>query len=188
MLLGGIMNVWRTCGNCESPPLVTLSFHVSQLGRYHGGWLAPNIYYLGAAGSIYINPTASSPSRAIRLSGLSGIYKSFDYRRGHFESVPFNEKSVKSAYHVREYDVLKLKQVSYYSDSCRLCVLIVWQLSRRKSKDVTDLFMSHDWPVTITRYGDEARLLQQKPFFRDEVRPSPSTSARQGLTISASFG
>lgn len=35
-----------------------------------------------------------------------------------------------------------------------------------------DLFMSHDWPVTITRHGDERRLLQQKPFFRDEVRTS----------------
>jgi lariat debranching enzyme len=81
--------------------------------RYHGGWLAPNIYFLGAAGSIYINPTIADPSKAapIRLSGMSGIYKSFDYKRGHFETVPFNEKSVKSAYHVREYDVLKLKQV-----------------------------------------------------------------------------
>lgn len=81
--------------------------------RYHGGWLAPNIYYLGAAGSLYVQPTTAdpTPAPAIRLSGLSGIYKSFDYRRGHFEGVPFNEKSVKSAYHVREYDVLKLKQV-----------------------------------------------------------------------------
>lgn len=98
-----------------SPPAPASSKYipVSHLCRYHGGWLAPNIYYLGAAGSIYVNPTTSSPSRAIRLSGLSGIYKSFDYRRGHFESVPFNEKSVKSAYHVREYDVLKLKQVSH---------------------------------------------------------------------------
>jgi lariat debranching enzyme len=83
--------------------------------RYHGGWLAPNIYYLGAAGSIYVHPTTAegTPSPGIRLSGLSGIYKSFDYRRGHFERVPFNEKSVKSAYHVREYDVLKLKQVRF---------------------------------------------------------------------------
>ncbi|KAJ9112607.1 hypothetical protein QFC19_000627 [Naganishia cerealis] len=84
---------------------------------------------------------------------MSGIYKSFDYKRGHFETVPFTEKTVKSAYHVREYDVLKLKQ-----------------LSRRKSKDLVDLFMSHDWPVTITRYGDERKLLQQKPFFRDEAK------------------
>ncbi|KAJ9123081.1 hypothetical protein QFC22_001271 [Naganishia vaughanmartiniae] len=122
---------------------------------YHGGWLAPNIYFLGAAGSIYVNPTIAVPSAAkpIRLSGMSGIYKSFDYKRGHFETVPFNEKSVKSAYHVREYDVLKLKQ-----------------LSRRKTKDVVDLFMSHDWPVTITRYGDERKLLQQKPYFRDEAK------------------
>ncbi len=45
--------------------------------RYHGGWLAPNIYYLGAAGSVVVN--------GIRISGASGIFKSFDYRLGEWE-------------------------------------------------------------------------------------------------------
>jgi lariat debranching enzyme len=34
-----------------------------------------------------------------------------------------------------------------------------------------DIFMSHDWPVTITRYGDEAALLRKKSFFAEEVGP-----------------
>ena len=41
---------------------------------YHGGWLAPNIYYLGRAGSVLIN--------GIRISGASCIYKPKDYVKG----------------------------------------------------------------------------------------------------------
>lgn len=41
---------------------------------YHGGWLAPNIYYLGAAGCVRVN--------GLRILGASGIYKSHDYNKG----------------------------------------------------------------------------------------------------------
>lgn len=70
---------------------------------YHGGWLAPNIYYLGAAGSILVN--------GIRIAGASGIYKSHDYARGHHEKVPYDASALKSVYHIRMYDVMKLSQV-----------------------------------------------------------------------------
>ena len=46
---------------------------------YYGGWLAENIYYLGAAGSVIFN--------GIRIAGASGIYKDNDYRKGEFASV-----------------------------------------------------------------------------------------------------
>jgi lariat debranching enzyme len=41
---------------------------------YHGGWLAPNIYYLGAAGSVLVD--------GLRIAGASGIYKRHDYNKG----------------------------------------------------------------------------------------------------------
>lgn len=41
---------------------------------YHGGWLAPNIYYLGCAGSVMVN--------GLRIAGASGIFKPHDYHKG----------------------------------------------------------------------------------------------------------
>ncbi|KIO31802.1 hypothetical protein M407DRAFT_19313 [Tulasnella calospora MUT 4182] len=41
---------------------------------YHGGFIAPNMYYLGAAGVVQFN--------GIRIAGLSGIYKDRDYEIG----------------------------------------------------------------------------------------------------------
>ncbi|CUA78122.1 Lariat debranching enzyme [Oryza sativa Japonica Group] [Rhizoctonia solani] len=105
---------------------------------YHGGWLAPNIYYLGASGCVKVN--------GLRIAGASGIYKAHDYRLGHYERMPYDKSGVRSAYHVRFYDVMKLRQLSSL-----------------------DVFMSHDWPVDITQYGDVAGLLKHKPFFRSDI-------------------
>lgn len=41
---------------------------------YHGGWLAPNIYFLGHAGCIQLN--------GIRIAGISGIYNENHYNLG----------------------------------------------------------------------------------------------------------
>ena len=42
--------------------------------RYHGGWVAPNIYFLGHAGCIQVN--------GIRIAGVSGIFKAGDFAMG----------------------------------------------------------------------------------------------------------
>ena len=41
---------------------------------YYGGWLAPNIYYLGNAGCVRVD--------GLRVMGMSGIFKSGDYHKG----------------------------------------------------------------------------------------------------------
>lgn len=29
--------------------------------------------------------------------------------------------------------------------------------------------MTHDWPVSITKYGNEEQLLRYKPYFREDI-------------------
>ncbi|KAH0579198.1 hypothetical protein H2248_003350 [Termitomyces sp. 'cryptogamus'] len=67
---------------------------------YYGGWLAPNIYFLGHAGSVIVN--------GLRISGVSGIYKDHDFRLGHHEKFPYDNSAQRSIYHIREYCVRKL--------------------------------------------------------------------------------
>ncbi|XP_036707507.1 lariat debranching enzyme isoform X3 [Balaenoptera musculus] len=113
------------------------SNHLQELP--YGGWVAPNIYYLGLAGVVKY--------RGVRIGGISGIFKSHDYRKGHFECPPYNAATIRSIYHVRNIEVYKLKQL----------------------KQPMDIFLSHDWPRSIYHYGNKKQLLKTKSFFRQEV-------------------
>lgn len=102
----------------------------------YGGWVAPNIYYMGYAGVIKIG--------GIRIAGLSGIYKGNHYTKGHFEKVPYSDDAKRSVYHVRNLEVFRLKQLS----------------------GKLDIFLSHDWPTNVVSHGNKEKLLKRKPFFR----------------------
>ncbi|KAA8893990.1 lariat debranching enzyme, C-terminal domain-containing protein [Sphaerosporella brunnea] len=112
------------------------SSHGAEL--FHGGWAAPNIYYLGAAGVVQVGN--------LRIGGLSGIYKSHDYSKPHNERLPYYPNEIKSIYHVRSYDVFKLHQI----------------------QEPVDVMLSHDWPANIEHYGDKHRLFRFKPHFRSD--------------------
>jgi lariat debranching enzyme len=56
---------------------------------------------------------------------------------------------MRSAYHTRNLDVFRLKQL----------------------KLPLDIVMSHDWPCGIHNFGDLELLLKKKPFFREQVEP-----------------
>ncbi|KAF2904181.1 hypothetical protein ILUMI_02001 [Ignelater luminosus] len=105
----------------------------------YGGWVAPNIYYLGYASVINI--------AGVRIGGISGIYKGQDYLKGHFETPPYDNSTKRSVYHIRNLEIFRLKQVS----------------------QPVDIFISHDWPVGIWNYGDSKQLLRCKPYFRDDM-------------------
>ncbi|KAK4662506.1 lariat debranching enzyme [Podospora pseudopauciseta] len=110
--------------------------HLAEL--HYGGWVAPNIYYMGAANILRLGP--------IRIAGMSGIWKGHDYRKPHHERLPFNQSDTKSFYHVREIDVRKLLQV----------------------RTQVDIGISHDWPRGIEKHGDANRLWKMKPDFQRE--------------------
>ncbi|EDR00916.1 uncharacterized protein LACBIDRAFT_186329 [Laccaria bicolor S238N-H82] len=71
---------------------------------YHGGWLAPNIYFLGHAGCIQLN--------GIRIAGISGIYNENHYNLGNYERLPLDPRTMRSIYHTREYNINRLSLLS----------------------------------------------------------------------------
>jgi lariat debranching enzyme len=105
---------------------------------YYGGWVAPNIYYMGAANVLRCGP--------LRIAALSGIFKGYNYRTSHYERLPYNEEEIKSIYHVRELDIRKLLQV----------------------RTQVDVGLSHDWPHKIEYSGDWNQLFQKKRGFRED--------------------
>ncbi|KMQ90935.1 lariat debranching enzyme, partial [Lasius niger] len=105
----------------------------------YGGWVAPNIYYLGYAGVVQV--------AGVRIAGLSGIYKSQHWMQGRYEKPPYTDSTIRSIYHIRNLEVFRLKQLS----------------------GKIDIFLSHDWPAGVTKYGDEDTLLRRKPFFKDDI-------------------
>ncbi|RDW72135.1 hypothetical protein BP5796_08169 [Coleophoma crateriformis] len=114
------------------------SSHMWEL--YYGGWAAPNIYYMGAANVVRVG--------GVRIAGLSGIWKGYNYNKHHHERLPYNQDDIKSIYHVRELDVRKLLQI----------------------KSQVDIGISHDWPRAIEKHGDQRHLFRMKPDFEQESK------------------
>lgn len=107
---------------------------------YYGGWLAPKIYYLGAAGVLRYGPW--------RIAGISGIYDRRDYKKAHHERLPYSSADIRSIYHVRRYDVDKLLRL----------------------RDEVDIGLSHDWPAWVELFGDYQALYTRKPHFFESAK------------------
>lgn len=137
---------WEYYAGIKEAPVLTIfiggnheaSNHLWEL--YYGGWVAPNIYYLGAAGVVNVG--------GLRIGGLSGIYKKFDYHKGHHEVPPFTKDEICTAYHVRSLEVLRCKSLTQHMD----------------------VFLTHDWPIGVYYYGDTDDLIRTKPFFEQEIQ------------------
>jgi len=113
------------------------SNHLFEL--YYGGWVAPNIYYLGAANVIKLGP--------LKIAAMSGIYKEHDYDKPHYERLPYSDRTMRTIYHQREIDVRKL--LAYRSQA--------------------DIGISHDWPQQIEWLGDHSFLFQKKAYFLSDA-------------------
>ena len=68
--------------------------------------------------------------------------------QGHWEKPPYDNSSMRSAYHIRELDVYRLLQIHR----------------------PLDIFLSHDWPRGIANFGNKAQLFRAKPFLQKEVK------------------
>lgn len=127
------------------------SSHLMEL--FYGGWVAPNIYYLGSASVVRFGD--------LRIAGLSGIWNPGDYRKPHFERLPYGQREVRSVYHTREWDVRRLCNV----------------------RSQVDVGISHDWPRGVEWDGDWKGLFRRKDLFEKDAREGKlgSVAAREVL-------
>ncbi|KAI5963114.1 DBR1 [Candida pseudojiufengensis] len=108
----------------------------------YGGWVAPNIYYLGEFGSVWY--------KGLLISGWSGIYNKYTFYNNNgieMEKLPFDSSSIRSVYHQKLTNFIKMYLLGSKSD----------------------VILSHDWPVGIDKFGDKRTLLKRKPFFKDDI-------------------
>jgi hypothetical protein len=78
----------------------------------------------------------------VRIGGVSGIWSGADFRKGHFEKPPYRGLSeLKSAYHVREYDCFRLKQLQQVRPGAGR-VLRAWVYTTRQGKAHLSVFPS----------------------------------------------
>ena len=111
----------------------------------YGGWVAPNIYYLGEFGCVWF--------KGLQIGGISGIYNQrsfYDSIRSDNkdEKLPYNPHTIRSIYQVKAKNYLKM----YLMDHHRL-----------------DIVLSHDWPQHIEKKGNLGKLLKEKHFFKADI-------------------
>lgn len=146
---------------------------------FHGGWVAPNIYYMGFSNILCFG--------GLRLGGLSGIFNGRHFKRGHYEHAPFGEDEMRSVYHVREYDMWQLMQyekatmaaqetadganaaAAAPSSAAPSSVPSASSSSSSLPSSPIDVFLSHDWPRHIAHHGDKASLIRRKKFLAAEI-------------------
>lgn len=112
-----------------------------------GGWLCPNIYFLGNSNVVDVIDDKSG-DKVLSIGGLTGIFKGHDYLLGRYERVPYDNSSKRSVYHIRSIDVFRLKSMPPGS---------------------VDVCLSHDWPCGITDYGNVQQLLRFKKHFKEDI-------------------
>ena len=152
---------WRYYSGQRIAPITTIfiggnheaSGYLQEL--FYGGWVAPNIYYLGAAGVVRFG--------GLRIGGISGIYKSHDFTKGRHEAPPYDRGTIRSVYHTRNVEVYRMKCLSSATDAGSTST------TSSAARRPLDIVLSHDWPRGIERFGDTAALLRKKKFFRQEV-------------------
>lgn len=101
---------------------------------FYGGWVVFNIYYLGYSGVVRFGD--------IWIVGFFGIYKGYDYYKGYFERLLYDDGMVCSIYYVRSFDVFKFKFFF----------------------DLVDIFLLYDWFLGVYNYGNVEELYRYKKY------------------------
>lgn len=129
--------------------------------QYYGGYVAPNIFYLGHSSVVSVC--------GVTIAALSGIFKSKDYTMP-YPTVPYTPQTLREAYHVRSFEVEKLELFAKAIDDARKGTVLAPGSSMGEKLPGVDIVVSHDWPVGITEHGDESALVKIKPYFAEDIK------------------
>ncbi len=122
-----------------------------------GGWVAPNIFYMGYACVIEF--------AGLRIGGMSGIFNGRHYQTPHFERSPYTPNTLRSVYHIRQVDVFRMGLLATeFTDTKDSASASTLSVPRR-----LDVFLSHDWPQGIAFYGNVHELVRKKSYFKREI-------------------
>ncbi|ODV58829.1 RNA lariat debranching enzyme ASCRUDRAFT_24306, partial [Ascoidea rubescens DSM 1968] len=162
-------------GKKEAPVLTLFIGGNHESSRYlsllkFGGFVAKNIYYLGKSNVLWFN--------GLKIAAISGIFNDRDYMKNDFESFPLNQSHLRSVYHTRKLDYLKLL---IYNQLILSNNKINNSINPNDPNDPNDsnnpnkqnthldIMLSHDWPQSIEQHGNLNRLLKLKPFFKSDI-------------------
>ena len=163
---------------------------------HYGGWVAPNTYFLGAAGVVNVckRNVSTNTISSIRIGGLSGIYNSRHYKLGRYESPPYDQDALRSVYHTREVDVKRLQGLAttahhFLSSSSNnhdaAATNKEEEETNNDSSSTVDVMISHDWPRGIAYHGDMDQLLRKKPYFKQEIENNELGSPANEILLNA---
>lgn len=106
----------------------------------YGGWVAENIYFLGAAGAVWFG--------GLRISGLSGVWvqrlfvDSIANTKTEEYLLPYDRFTIKLAYHIKAKQYIKFYLIGK-----------------------ADISLSHDWPRDVWENGKKA--FSRKPWLEE---------------------
>lgn len=118
----------------------------------YGGYVAPNIYYLGYSNIIWF--------KGVRIASISGIFKDWVFETPRLSWKDVELRQLNNGIEHSKLDIKTLYCVK------RIDVLPFYLLNSERG---IDIMISHDWPNEIVYYGDIQRLLKYKPYFRKDI-------------------
>eukprot|EP00767_Chilomastix_cuspidata_P000672 gnl/Chilomastix_cuspidata/1181.p1 GENE.gnl/Chilomastix_cuspidata/1181~~gnl/Chilomastix_cuspidata/1181.p1 ORF type:complete len:390 (-),score=108.71 gnl/Chilomastix_cuspidata/1181:70-1239(-) len=122
-----------------------------------GGYIAPNMFYLGRYGAVVFSVTRGGVRESVRFVGLSGI----DYpgsRTRPMSNPPFRRMGdVRTAYHIRDFEYTAFE------------MLLAAAAEESVGPDPTPtVVLTHDWPAGVLRHPSHGSRVARR--FQVEMR------------------
>ncbi|KAL9646672.1 hypothetical protein ABK040_001095 [Willaertia magna] len=149
-----------------------------------GGYVTKKIFYLGHCGFIQIKNSKNK----FRIGGWSGIFKEQDFFKDSTRFIlpdnkntenidklnrtvvdemfiPFSENAKKSIYHLRLFEFFKILNMKVIFNELEMLELD----NNTNDNKFINIFMTHDWPTGVTKFGDLTNIKKYKDHLMKEI-------------------